>query len=131
MDIDEVTDILNQFKLLALLAPQHIFITDEPIVEQFDGEARFRGLSPKQKRGVIVLSRDADASTVPHEWIHAALGLGERVAYPFGQLMKLRYEIRKRFPLLKNRPRLIEVRYRPAEVPERYKGRIEHYVLEE
>jgi len=131
VDIAEVTDILNQFKLLALLAPQHIFITDEPIVEHFNGEARFRGLSPKQKRGVIVLSRDADESTVPHEWIHAALGLGERVAYPFGQLMKLRYEIRKRLPLLKNRPRLIEVRYRPAEVPEHYRGRIEHYVLEE
>jgi len=131
MNIDEVTDILNQFKLLALLAPQHIFITDEPIVEQFDGEARFRGLSPKQKRGVIVLSRDADASTVPHEWIHAALGLGERVAYPFGQLMKLRYEIRKRFPLLKKRPRLIEVRYKPAEVPKHYRERIEHYILEE
>jgi len=131
MDINEVTDILNSFKLLALLAPQHVFITDEPIVEQFNGEARFRGLSPKQKRGVIVLSRDADASTVPHEWIHAALGLGERIAYPFGELMKLRYQIRKRFPLLKNRPKLIEVRYRPAEVPKRYSGRIEHYVLEE
>jgi len=131
MNIEEVTDILNSFKLLALLAPQHVFITDEPIVEELDGiVARFRGLSPKKKRGVIVLSRDADASTVPHEWVHAALGLGERIAYPFGEFMKLRYEIRKRFPLLKNRPKLIKVKYRPAEVPEKYKGRIEHYVLE-
>ena len=135
MDIDEVTDILNSFKLLALLAPQHIFITDEPIVGNLDGQARFRGLSPKQKRGVIVLSRDADASTVPHEWVHAIFGLGERVAYPFGDLMKLRYEFRKklreRFPILKKRPRLIKVKYKPAEVPEKYRGRIEHYVLEE
>ena len=136
MNIDEVTEILNEFKLLALLAPQHIFITNEPITEELDGIiARFRGLSPKQKRGVIVLSKDADASTVPHEWIHAALGLGERIAYPFGDLMKLRYEFRKKlkelFPILKKRPKLIEVKYKPAEVPEKYKGRIEHYVLEE
>jgi len=132
LNIDEVTDILNSFKLLALLAPQHIFITDEPIVEELDGiVARFRGLSPKKKRGVVVLSRDADASTVPHEWAHAALGLGERVAYPFGELMKLRYEIRKRLPLLRNRPKLIKVKYRPAEVPEKYRGRIEHYILVE
>jgi len=126
---------LNSFKLLALLAPQHIFITDEPIVEEFDGQARFRGLSPKQKRGVIVLSRDADASTVPHEWVHAALGLGERVAYPFGDLMKARYEFRRKlkemFPFLEKRRRLIEVKYKPAEVPDKYKGRIEHYVLDE
>jgi len=130
MQIEEVTDILNSFKLLALLAPQHIFITDEPIVEHHNGESRFRGLSPKNKRGVIVLSRDADESTVPHEWIHAALGLGERVAYPFGELMGLRYSLHKRFPLLKKRPRLVEVRYRPAEIPENYSERIEHYVLE-
>jgi len=131
VNIEEVTDILNSFKLLALLAPQHVFITDEPIVEEFNGQARFRGLSPKKKRGVIVLSRDADASTVPHEWVHAALGLGERIAYPFGELMKSRYEIRKKLPLLKNRPKLIKVKYRPAEAPEKYQGRIEHYVLEE
>jgi len=135
VNIEEVTDILNSFKLLALLAPQHIFITDEPIVEELDGvAARFRGLSPKKKRGVIVLSRDADASTVPHEWVHAALGLGERIAYPFGDLMKARYEFRKKlrekFPILGKRRKLIEVRYKPAEVPEKYKGRIEHYVLE-
>ena len=136
MDIREVTEILNEFKLLALLAPQHIFITDEPITEELDGiVARYRGLSPKMKRGVIVLSRDADASTVPHEWVHSALGLGERVAYPFGNLMKIRYEFRKKlketFPILKKRPKLIEVRYKSAEVPQKYKGRIEHYVLEE
>jgi hypothetical protein len=130
MNIDEVTDILNSFRLLALLAPQHIFITDEPLVEQLDGEVRFRGLSPKLKRGVMILSRDADASTVPHEWVHAALGLGERVAYPFGNLMKLRYMIRGKFPALKERPKIIRVSYRPDEVPPKYRGRIEHYVLD-
>jgi len=129
MDIEEVTDILNTFKLLALLAPQHVFITDEPIEERGNGETRFRGLSPKRKRGVIVLSRDADESTVPHEWVHAALGLGERIAYPFGDIMKLRYRIRKSLPMLKNRPRLINVEYKPADVPEEYRGRIQHFVL--
>jgi len=131
MNIDEVTDILNQFKLLALLAPQHVFITDEPIVEQFDGEARFRGLSPKQKRGVIVLSRDADYSTPFHEFCHS-IGFGETLAYPYGRLMEIRYKIRKElkemFPILKKRPKLIEVKYTKGPVPPKYQGRIEHYV---
>jgi hypothetical protein len=76
----------------------------------------------------MLLSAQADASTVPHEWVHAALGLGEAAAYPFGEIMRLRYNLTKSFPLLKAAPRLFEVKYRPAEVPEKYKGRLEHYV---
>jgi hypothetical protein len=124
MRIEEVEDILNAFRLLSLLAPQHVFITDESIVGEVDGELRFRGLAPA-RGSVMVLGRDADASTVPHEWAHTALGLGEAAAYPFGRVMRMRYELRRMLPV--SPPKLVEARYRPAEVPERYRGRVEHY----
>lgn len=125
MNIEEVSDILNTFGLLGLLAPEHIFIVDEAI--EHEG-TRFRGLAPKAKRGVMVLSRDADTSTVPHEWSHAMFGVGERVAYPFGSIMALRYRVRQKLNVLK---RDRGVSYRRGDVPPKYQGRTEHYVLEE
>lgn len=127
MNIEEVSEILSSFGLLGLLAPQHIFITDEKIYEKGSNK-RFRGLSPKKKRGVMVLSRDADSSTVPHEWLHAMTGAGELLAYPFGKLFSFRYEFRKKFAF-RDRT-LLKIRYKKEEVRSEYKGRIEHYILD-
>ena len=129
MRIEEVEEILNALRLLGLLAPQHIFITDEPIYEELDGQIFFRGLSPKDKRGVMILSKHADITTVPHELIHAALGLGELAAYPLGRLLAIRYKIADLFPSLKQL-KLYKVKYREAEVPPKYMGRVKHYVRE-
>ncbi len=129
MDIKEVSDILDSFGLLSLLAPEHVFITDERIVERMNGDARFRGLSPKNKRGTIILSRDADHSTVPHEVAHSAFGVGERLAYPFGSLMQLRYQLRTKLPILKGRLNPFKVQYKEADVPPQYAGRVEHYII--
>lgn len=128
MNIEEVSEVLNTFGLLSLMAPEHVFITDERIVEKMNGDTRFRGLSPKKKHGTIILSRDADDSTVPHEVSHSALGVGERLAYPFGNVMKIRYQFRKNFPALKGRLNPFKVQYREADVPPNYAGRVEHYI---
>jgi len=129
--IEEVEDLLNTLRLLGMLAPEHIFITDEPIYEELDGKVYFRGLAPKNKRGVMVLSAQANVTTVPHEWVHSALGLGELAAYPIGNLLALRYKLTKKlvekFPLLKSL-RLREVKYQEADVPKKFSGRIKHYV---
>jgi len=127
MDIEEVSEILNSFGLLALLAPQHIFITDEKIYDKASKQ-RFRGLSPKRKRGVMVIGIDADESTVPHEWLHAMTGAGEWLAYPFGRIMLLRYKLKTQFPVLK-RERLFKVKYKETnDLPQKYRGRVRHYV---
>jgi len=125
MRIEEVEDILNTLRLLGLLAPQHVFITDEPITQHTDGQVLYRGLAPMEKRGVMVLSRHADVTTVPHELIHAAFGLGEAVAYPAGKLLALRYKLTKALPV--KLPKLLRVKYRESTVPKKYKGRIKHY----
>ena len=127
MEISEVEDLLNSFRLLGLLAPQRVFLTDEPIYEQSDGKTFFRGLSPREKRGTIILSQQADVTTVPHEWVHSALGLGELAAYPLGSLFALKHQLTKNFPLLA-RLRILNVKYQEAQVPSEYRGRVKHYI---
>jgi len=129
IQIEEVEEILNSSGLLALLAPKHVFITDEEIVQHMGQEVvHFRGVAPRNRRGIMVLSKAADVTTVPHEWIHSALGLGEAIAYPFGSLYAKLYEVKKRFKFLSERPRIFKVKYAKGSTPEKYKGRVKHYV---
>jgi len=126
MEISEVEEMLGSLRLLGLLAPQHVFITDEPIYRQSDGKVFYRGLSPKGERGIIILSAQADVTTTPHEWVHS-LGLGELVAYPLANLLALRYRLIQRIGIL--RFGFFNVEYREAyDVPREYKGKIRHYV---
>lgn len=134
MNIQEVSDILGVCRFLR--APKHVFITDESVYEERDGKAFFRGLQPKGRRDVIFLSAQSDLTTIPHESWHAMTGLGELTAYPVGRMVAAKYELIKKFPRLKA---LISRRaeYRrseeSAEFPRArsYRGRVEHYTLEE
>lgn len=134
VNIQEVSDILGVCRFL--MAPKHIFITDEPVYEDTDGKTFFRGLQPKSRGDVIFLSAQSDLTTVPHESWHAMTGLGELTAYPVGRMVAAKYELVKKFPRLKA---LISRRaeYRRSEesveFPQaaRYRGRVEHYTLAE
>jgi len=125
LDISEVEDLLNRLRLMGFVAPQHIFITDEPIMAEVDGRVFFRGLAPRGG-DAIVLSRDADVTTAPHEIVHT-LGLGEFAANIIGRLAALKYNVSKGLPF--SGLRLKEVRYQEVDdVPPQYKGRVRHYV---
>lgn len=127
MEISEVEDVLNSLRLLGSMSPQHIFITQEKISKKENGRVFYRGLGglASEETGVIVLSKDADVTTVPHELVHS-VGAGELLAEHFGNILALKYELSRRFFILKPLKRRIE--YREVEVPEEYKGRIRHYV---
>lgn len=133
MEIGEIKDILGICH--ALRAPTHLILTDEPIYEETDrGRQFFRGLQPVSRRDVIVLSGQADVTTIPHEILHANTGLGELVAYPVGNLLAAKYKLMSRFPNLKNlRSRKIEYQEdpNPPEFPAltKYGGRVKHYRL--
>jgi len=123
MDISEVEELLRSLKLLGLVAPQHIFITDEPITAEVDGKIFFRGVAPLSG-SAIILSRDADITTVPHEIAHT-LGFGELAADIIGKIAALKYSTFRGIPL----PKIMEVRYREVDdVPPHLKGRVRHYV---
>jgi len=125
LEISEVEDLLNSLRLMGLVAPQHVFITDEPIVAEADGAVFFRGLAAR-RGDTIVLSRDADVTTAPHEIVHT-LGLGEFAADVIGRLAALKYNVSRGLPF--SGLRLREVRYQEVDdVPPRYKGRVRHYV---
>jgi hypothetical protein len=125
MDISEVEALLNSLRLLGLVAPQHVFITDEPITAEVDGKLFFRGLAPAGG-SAIVLSKHADVTTAPHELVHT-LGLGEFAADMIGKLAALKYNVSKGLPF--SSFRLKEVRYQEVDdLPSQFKGRVKHYV---
>lgn len=131
MNIQEVQDILGICH--ALRAPKHIIIVNEPIHDE--NMQYFRGLQPKSRGDVLVLSAQADTTTVPHETIHANFGLGELAAYPGGWLLSKKYHLRKQLPLLDNIIPKKKIQYKedpnPPEFPQvqKYGGRIRHYRL--
>jgi len=126
MEIEEVETLLNSLRLLGLMAPQHVFITDEPIHASVDGRAYFRGLAVP-RGDAIVLSRHADITTVPHELVHSALGAGELAADTLGKLLALRYELSRSAPFLDFRLRQVRYELRD-DIPPQFKGRVKHYV---
>ena len=133
MEISEVKQILGLCH--AFRAPKHIIITDEPISEMTaQGRQFYRGLQPVSRRDVIVLSGQADVTTIPHENFHRATGLGEMLAYPYGFLAAKKVEIMSRFPLLTSL-RMRELKYvevpNPPEFPQlaEFEGRVRHYQL--
>jgi len=126
VEISEVEELLNSLRLMGFAAPRHVFITDESIYASVDGKVFFRGLAVP-RRDVIVLSRDADLSTVFHELVHSRFGLGETVAKHAGRLLALRYELAKVLPFSKLK--IKEVRYQEVDdVPAKFRGRVRHYV---
>jgi len=137
VDIRDVENILGLHR--GLLAPSHVLICNEEVVEKKDGHTVFRGLQPKNRRDVIVLTPQADAETVVHETLHANIGLGENLTYPLAKILtiprnwaKKTLGIFKDGPLL---PRLIIIRYKKCsgceefrELHRQYGTRVEHYV---
>jgi len=135
VNIQEVSDILGVCRFLR--APKHVFITDEPVYEERNGKAFFRGLQPKSRRDVIFLSAQSDLTTIPHESWHAMTGLGELTAYPVGRMVAAKYEFVSRFPRLKD-TLTRKVQYREvdsaSEFPNfsnKYQGRAKLYTVVE
>jgi len=130
MNIRDVENILGLHR--GLRAPLHLLITNEPVVQRVDGHVQFRGLQPKARSDVAVLTPQADAETVVHEVLHANLGLGEQVTYPLARLIRLPREmLGMKAPVL---PRLRPYHYQLCqgceefkELHTAYKGRAEHY----
>lgn len=132
MDLSEAEEILGCFNVLG--ATRHLIMINEPVSGEVDGVAFFRGLQPKHRRDTIVLTQQATLDTVPHELVHADLGLGELAAYPLGRVLVWKYRVLRNFPVVKSAV-APPVRYRRcpgcAEFPElhgKYAGRAEHYV---
>lgn len=130
MHISEVEAFLSTSRLPC---PQHVFIIQESVWQQVDGQVFYRGLQPKGRPDIIVLTPEALTETIPHEIAHT-LGFREFGANVIGKVSAWRYQILNRHPVLKS---LLEkpVRYEKCSgCSEFYKahtygGRVEHYKL--
>lgn len=133
MNIDEVTEILGLCH--ALLAPQHIIITEETVSGKLNGQGTFRGLQPTAKGDVVFLGGDADSTTPIHETIHANFGLEELATVPLTRIIHLKYQLLKRFPNVANMVKrkiryqeVMESKEYPSAHIQPFKGRVKHYV---
>jgi len=139
MDIEEVIEILSNYPFLK--KPRHVLLVKEPIygVARVDGKEFFvkvLGVTPKWRSDVIVLAIDAKPETVIHECIHL-YGLGEFAAYTLTPILITKYKlgIAPLAKLLRYRVRYRKCQYPKEPCPfslahEKYKGRVEHYILE-
>jgi hypothetical protein len=113
--------------------PQHVFIINEAVWQEVDGQVIYRGLQPKGRPDVIVLTPHARDDTVPHEILHT-LGFKEVSASVLGKISAWRYQVLKRHPLLKSimeKPVSYEKCHGCSEFARahEYGGRVEHYKL--
>lgn len=132
MELGEAEEILGCFHMLR--APEHLIMIKEPVHETVDGVAYFRGLQPKHRSDVVVITPQATPETVPHELVHADLGLGELAAYPLGKILIWKYRVLRNLPMLKSliAPRVKYQKCSGCEefrlLHERYAGRAEHFI---
>lgn len=100
MRIDEVEEVLGLTRFLT--APKHLIKINEPAYQEINGKIFFRGLQPKKRGDIFVLTPQANSETVIHETIHANLGLGEEITQPLAKIMDLKQRMIGRFPLVKS-----------------------------
>jgi len=97
MHISEVEAFLSTSRLPH---PQHVFIVNESVWGEVDGQVIYRGLQPKSRKDVIVITPHAIDETVPHEIGHT-LGLHEMGAEVIGKLSAMKYHVLSCFPSVK------------------------------
>ena len=135
MNIQEVSEILGVCYFLR--APKHVFITQEQVWSREDGVTHYRGLQPKSKGNSIFLSAQADLSTPIHETVHT-YGVNEFGTEILTRLIMRKNEVLKKFPFLRELTKKKLVyrkvegsREYPQAHGERYRRRLEHFVLAE
>lgn len=135
MNIQEVSEILGVCYFLR--APKHVFITQETVWTREDGLTHYRGLQPKARLDAIFLGSQADRSTPIHESVHT-YGIDEFGTEILTRLILRKNDVLKKFPFVQKlmKKRLVYERVErstayPQAHGERYRGRVEHYVLAE
>jgi len=129
MHISEVEAFLA---LSRLPFPQHVFIINETVWQEVNGQIIYRGLQPKERPDVIVLTPQALVETIPHEIAHT-LGFREFGATIIGKISTWRYRLLNRHPLLKNileKPVKYQKCFSCPDFPKAHEyGSVEHFRL--
>jgi len=98
MNIEDIERLLNEYYVI--LPPDHIIILDRPAVGISPYLAVYRGLQPKWRPDIIILTPLADEETVLHETLHT-YGLGEFGATYGAKILLIKHKILEAFPRLR------------------------------
>lgn len=135
MELSEVENILGSYPVLGSRV-NNLIIIKEGVHERINGMAYFKGLQPKHRSDVFVMTQQASDETVPHELSHT-FGFGELAAYPIGRVMIWKHRVLNNFPTLKSHA-ASPVKFRKcsgceefALLHQRYAGRAEHFIRAE
>lgn len=74
--------------------PKHVLVLDKPAVS-LHGETMvaYRGLQPKWRGDVIILTPQGDEETVIHETLHAQFTVGEPLAHIGGKILNIKLKL--------------------------------------
>lgn len=95
----QVEDIMSKYYVVD--PPKHLLMLERPTVG-FHGEHLnfFKGLQPKWRGDVMILTPQADDETVIHESIHANFGTGELITDRLGKLLVVKHRFLSQRPFL-------------------------------
>lgn len=83
--------------------PKNVLVLDKPTVS-LHGETivAYRGLQPKWRGDVIIITPQGDEETVIHETLHAQFLVGEPLAHIGGKLLVVKHRLLDRGGILSN-----------------------------
>lgn len=99
--VEEIERILSEYYVIS--PPKHLMMLERPAVALTDGHlCFFKGLQPKWRNDVMLLTPQGDDETVVHETMHANFGTEELITDRLGKLLVKKYRALERFPRLRD-----------------------------
>lgn len=103
---EELESILAKYYVID--PPKHAFMLDKRTVGITNHHLSFfKGLQPKWRHDVIILTPDGDDESVIHECFHANFGTEELVTNRLGKLLVKKHRLQEMFP---NFPKILPSR---------------------
>jgi len=97
----QVENVLNKYYVIE--PPKHLLMFDRPAVGFYgDHIAFYKGLQPKWRGDVIIITPQGDDETVIHETLHANYGASEPVANWGGKILVIKSRILDMFPNIRD-----------------------------
>lgn len=94
--------------------PKHVIVLDKPAVS-LHGETMvaYRGLQPKWRGDVVIITPQGDEETILHETLHAQFLAGEPLAHIGGKILVVKHRLLERSSFLSN---IFQIRHRGRNV---------------
>lgn len=97
---EEFESILSKYYVID--PPSHLLMLERPAVGFSNGLSFYKGLQPKWRGDIVIITPQGDDETAIHETIHANFGIGELFTNPAAKILVVKHRMIERLPILKN-----------------------------